>query len=65
MQGVHFIVNEKGERTGVVLDLKKHGDLWEDVFDRLVARQRKHEPRETLHSVKERLQRQGKLRAHE
>jgi hypothetical protein len=61
MEGVQFIVNNKGQRTGVLIDLKKHRDLWEDLYDGLVARQRKDEPRESLKTVRQRLRRQGKL----
>ena len=61
MKGVQFVVNERGEKTAVVIDLKKHSDVWEDFYDVAVARQRQHEPRETLDSVKRRLRRRGKL----
>ena len=61
MKGVQFVVNERGEKTAVVIDLKKHSDVWEDFYDAAVARQRQHEPRETLDSVKRRLRRRGKL----
>ena len=64
MKGVQFVVDSHGEKTAVVIDLKKHGDLWEDFHDQAVAKSRVAEPRETLSSVKERLSRQGKLRRH-
>lgn len=63
MKGVQFVVNELGEKTAVVIDLKKHAEVWEDFYDASVARQRKDEPRETLESVKRKLRRQGKLLA--
>ena len=62
MEGVRFIVNAQGKKTEVLLNLKKHGALWQDVYDQLLAEKRKHEPRETLSSVRARLKRQGKLR---
>jgi len=65
MEGVQFIVNSKGQKTGVLIDLKKHGDLWEDLYDSLLARRRKNEPRESLPTVKQRLRRQGKLATYE
>jgi hypothetical protein len=61
MKGVQYIINEKGEKTGVLLDLKKHRELWEDMYDRLLVHQRSHEPRESIQSVKKRLKEQGKL----
>ncbi len=44
-----------------MIDLQTYGDLWEDFYGCLTARSRADEPRETLESVKKRLQRQGKL----
>jgi hypothetical protein len=64
VKGVQFVVNEEGQKTAVVIDLKKHSELWEDFYDAAVARQRQHEPRDTLEAVKKRLRRTGKLRAH-
>ena len=61
MEGIQFVTNDKGEKVAVQIDLRKYGDLWEDVYDSLIARQRAKEPRETLASVKERLIKQRKL----
>jgi hypothetical protein len=63
VKGVQFVVNEQGKKTAVVIDLKRHSELWEDFYDAAVARERQSEPRETLDSVKRRLRRRGKLRA--
>ena len=63
MQGIQYVTDEKGNKTAVLIDLKKYGGLWEDMMDILTARQRANEPRESLESVKKRLQKQGKLRA--
>ena len=60
--GVQFVIDSHGEKTAVVIDLKKHRDLWEDFYDHAVAKVRAAEPRETLASVRQRLRRQGKLR---
>jgi len=57
MKGVQFLVDEAGAKTAVLIDLKKHGKLWEDFYDRAVAISREHEPRESLASVKERMKR--------
>jgi hypothetical protein len=61
LKGIHFVVDESGEKTAVQIDLKKYGDLWEDFYDTLVAASRVDEPRETLEEVKQRLVEQGKL----
>ena len=61
MQGIQYVTNEKGRRVAVMIDLRKHGELWEDFYDSLVARMRAREPRESLASVKKRLRKLGKL----
>jgi hypothetical protein len=61
MEGVQFIVDSQVKKTGVLLNLRKHGRLWEDIYDNWLAEKRKHEPRETLQSVRDRLRSQGKL----
>ncbi|PZV06569.1 MAG: hypothetical protein DCF21_22590 [Leptolyngbya sp.] len=43
MDGVQFLINEKGEKTAVLLDLEQWGDLWEDFYDILVTRSRAQE----------------------
>jgi hypothetical protein len=43
MEGIQFLVNENGEKTAVLLDLKQWGDLWEDVYDILVSYSRSEE----------------------
>lgn len=61
MTGIQFIVNERGEKTAAVIDLKKHRALWEDFLDIMTARERQDEPRESLDEVRRRLVEQGKL----
>jgi hypothetical protein len=61
MEGIQFVTNDKGERVAVQIDLRKYGDLWEDVYDSLMARKRDKEPRETIACVKARLIKQRKL----
>jgi hypothetical protein len=61
LKGIYFLVNERGEKTAVQIDLKKYGDLWEDFFDALIAQERADEPRETLAQVRQLLIEQGKL----
>jgi hypothetical protein len=56
MKGVQFVVDEQGEKKAVLIDLQKHKELWEDIYDSLVAAQRSREPRETLEKVKSRIQ---------
>jgi hypothetical protein len=55
MKGIEFVVDETGERKAVLIDLAEHGELWEDFYDALKAKEREDEPRETLAEVKEKL----------
>jgi hypothetical protein len=61
MEGIQFVTDDKGRRTAVQIDLKKHAELWEDIHDRLIAAERKDEPTESLEAVRKRLVKQGKL----
>jgi len=61
LPGVQFVTDESGRRRGVLLDLRRHGEIWEDIYDALVARQREDDPRESLESVRRRLRRLGEL----
>jgi hypothetical protein len=43
MTGIQFVTDDKGRRTAVLIDLKKHGALWEDFWDGLVSESRRKE----------------------
>ena len=55
MSGIEYLIDERGKKKAVVIDLRKHARLWEDFYDALVASTRKDEPRESLESVRRRL----------
>jgi hypothetical protein len=59
MTGVSFLVDAAGNKTGVILDLRKHRRIWEDVYDRLLIASRRKEPRESLEQVRKRLARRA------
>jgi hypothetical protein len=61
MNGVHFVIDEKGRKVAVQLDLKKHRELWEDIEDALVSRSRRKEKGIPLEKVKAGLIKSGKL----
>ncbi|KAB2924745.1 MAG: hypothetical protein F9K22_05430 [Bacteroidetes bacterium] len=63
MKGIEYVVDARGRRKAVLVDLKVHGDAWEDFYDALVARLRANEPRETYSSVRSKLKAKGKVRA--
>jgi hypothetical protein len=54
--GIAFVVDSRGRRKSVLIDLEQHGSLWEDLYDAYVAQQRRTEPRESLATVKRLLQ---------
>ena len=45
----------KAKKKAVLIDLKKHGALWEDFCDVLKAKERENEPRESFASVKKKI----------
>jgi PHD/YefM family antitoxin component YafN of YafNO toxin-antitoxin module len=44
MKGVQFVVDDKGKRKAVIIDLEEWGELWEDIYDILISEQRRGEP---------------------
>lgn len=46
MKGIQYLVDEAGNRTSVLIDLREWGALWEDIHDALVATVRREEPAE-------------------
>ena len=42
--GIDLLKNSKGKPTKVVIDIKKHYSLLEDIIDMLTIEQRKNEP---------------------
>ena len=52
VKGVEFVVDDDGQKKAVLIDLKKHGKVWEDLYDTLLAKERESKPRESLKVVK-------------
>lgn len=44
MNGIQYVVDEAGNHTAVLIDLKQIGDAWEDIYDILVSAERDDEP---------------------
>ena len=63
MKGIQFVTTRGGKKTAVIIDLRKRkpAQMWEDFYDAMTAENRKHEPRVTLQTVKEKLIKSGKL----
>ena len=43
MSGIQLVTDEKGRKVGVLIDLKKHGAIWDDFWDGLVSESRRKE----------------------
>ena len=43
MTGIQFVTDDKGRKTAVVIDLKRHKAILEDFFDGLMAESRQKE----------------------
>lgn len=61
MSGFQYVTDEKGRKVAVQIDLKKFGEIWEDIEDVLVSRSRRQERRIPLDKVKANLIKSGKL----
>jgi hypothetical protein len=62
MSGIQFVTDEKGRRVGVLIDLKKHGAVWQDFWDGLVSESRRKEKGIPLEKIKADLVKRGRLR---
>jgi hypothetical protein len=63
LPGVEFLVDDRGRKKAVLIDLNKQRGLWEDLYDAYLAHRRRDEPREPLTAIKRRLQRKSKHKA--
>ncbi len=54
-----FIVNAKGEKTGVLLSLRQYQKLMEDLHDLSIVAERREEKPVTLEELKRRLRKDG------
>ncbi len=55
MTGIHYLIDEKGKRIAVQIDLQKYAKLWEDFEDALLAKERLKEQRSSLNAVEREL----------
>ncbi len=55
LKGIQFLVDDAGDKSAVVIDLKRYRRQWEDLYDRLLSESRQHEPREPFNQVSKRL----------
>lgn len=62
MNGIQFVVDEKGRKIAVQIDLKKHRAIWEDFWDGVISESRRKEKGILLQKVKADLIKRGRLR---
>ncbi len=55
MNGISYIIDEKGRRTHAVIDLKRNDDLWEELEALISYLETKDEPRIPLEEVGKKL----------
>ena len=51
MEGINYVMDDKNEKVAVQIDLRKYGELWEDLYDSLIAGLRKDEEKIPLEEV--------------
>lgn len=56
-----YVTNRHGERTGIVLSLKRYSRLMEDLHDLAVVAERRNEKAVTADEMKKRLHKRGLL----
>lgn len=61
MKGVHLVMDSDGKAVAVQIDIEQWGELWEDMYDRMLIEQRKDEDSVPWKAVKKELQTLGKL----
>jgi len=61
MKGINYVTDDKNRKVAVQIDLKKHGEMWEDFYDNMIAELRKDEEKIPLEVVIKKLQSEGKL----
>jgi hypothetical protein len=61
IHGIQFVTDAQGRKVAVQLDLKEWGELWEDIYDNIVADARKDEPTIPLEEFEAELRAEGLL----
>lgn len=62
MNGIQFVIDEKGRKVAVQIDLRKHGAIWEDFWDGLVSESRRKEKDIPFEKVRTGLIKRGRIR---
>ncbi len=62
MTGIRYVIDDKGRKVAVQIDLKKYGAMLEDFWDGLISDSRRKEKGIPLEKIKADLVRRGRLR---
>jgi hypothetical protein len=61
VKGVQFVTDTDGHKVAVMLDLNQWGELWEDIYDNMLADERAGEPSMPLEEFEAELRTEGLL----
>lgn len=61
VKGIQFVTDVEGHKVGVLLDLKEWGEVWEDIYDNILADSRKDESTLPLEEFEAELKAEGSL----
>lgn len=61
LPGITYTTDRENNRIVVVMDMERYGELWQDIYDGVIAEMRKDEPVLTLEQLKKQLKAQGKI----
>jgi hypothetical protein len=61
MTGIRYITDEQGHKTDVIIDLKEHGQIVEDLLDMLLVKERKNEESVPFEEFVQQLKAEGKF----
>lgn len=61
MTGIRYITNEQGKKTDLVISLKEHGQIVEDLLDALLVEERRNEETMPFDEFVNSLKAEGKL----
>ncbi|HEY0080549.1 MAG TPA: hypothetical protein VGB73_18235 [Pyrinomonadaceae bacterium] len=61
VKGVQFVTDTDGHKVAVLLDLKEWGELWEDIYDNMLADERAGETSMSIEDFEAELKANGLL----
>jgi hypothetical protein len=61
VRGVQFVTDTEGRKVAVLLDLEEWGELWEDIYDNILADECAGEPSRPLDEFEDELRAEGLL----